>query len=152
MGDQDAKARGTRILNLLEEAGHTAGLQPEREYPVVGGRIDMVWLWKGPPAFPSVLPVVGFEVESSWRTRKHIKGDYLNLLDLQPALGIIVLLGEGADVESTRAFAQTMIDRRPQRAEAEAVAQKQLLRRNASRTNERSYCRLTTRRRFRFSF
>jgi len=57
------------------------------------------------------LPVVGFEVESSWRTRKHLKGDYLNLCDLGAALGVIVLLGEGGDVEGTRRFAQAMVDR-----------------------------------------
>src|SRR5207253_918392 len=48
---------------------------------------------------------------------KHIKGDYLNLFDLQPALGVIVLLGEGPDVESTRTFTREMIDRRPGRME-----------------------------------
>ena len=39
------------------------------------------------------VPVVAFEVESSWRTRKHIKGDYLNLFDLGASRGVIVLLG-----------------------------------------------------------
>jgi hypothetical protein len=50
-------------------------------------------------------------VESSWRTRKHLKGDYLNLHDLGAALGVIVLLGDGDDVDATRRFAQTMVDR-----------------------------------------
>jgi hypothetical protein len=60
---------------------------------------------------------VGFEVESSWRSRKHIKGDLVNLLELQPALGVIVLLGEGAEVESTRQFARDMVNRRASRIE-----------------------------------
>jgi hypothetical protein len=81
------------------------------------GRIDVVWLWDGPEIFPARLPLVGFEVESSWRSRKHIKGDLVNLLELQPALGVIVLLGEGADVESTRNFARDMVRRRASRIE-----------------------------------
>ncbi len=122
MPEEDASERGQRILTLLETAGQHAGLKVQREYPVVGGRIDLVWLWNGPSVFPAVLPLVGFEVESSWRTRKHLKGDYLNLVDLQPALGVIVLLGEGEDVESTRRFARQMIDRRPGRMEIWAEA------------------------------
>jgi hypothetical protein len=115
--DESVLARGQRIISLLFDAGRRAGLIPEREYPIPGGRIDVVWLWKGPPSFPSLLPVVGFEVESSWRTRKHLKGDYANLVDLQPALGAIVLLGEGEDVESTRRFLRKMLDGCPGRIE-----------------------------------
>lgn len=115
--EESASARGERVVSLLIEAGNRAGLTAQREYPVPGGRIDVVWLWEGPPTFPPLLPIVGFEVESSWRTRKHLKGDYLNLVDLQPALGAIVLLGEGDDVESTRRFLRRMLDSRPGRIE-----------------------------------
>jgi hypothetical protein len=87
----------------------------QREYPVTGGRIDLVWLWGPDGSMPGLdaagLPVVGFEIESSWRTRKHLKGDYLNLFDLAASLGVIVLLGEGRDVEGTRRFAKVMVDR-----------------------------------------
>jgi hypothetical protein len=114
---EDATTRGKRVIELLTDMGKLSGLDVQTEYPVVGGRIDLVWLWRGPDSFPSVLPLVGFEVESSWRTRKHLKGDYLNLLDLQPALGVIVLLGEGEDVESTRRFARVMVDRHAGRME-----------------------------------
>ncbi len=114
---RDASARGKRVIQLLADIGKRSELDVQTEYPVVGGRIDLVWLWHGPESFPSVLPLAGFEVESSWRTRKHLKGDYLNLLDLQPALGVIVLLGEGEDVESTRRFARQMIDRHAGRME-----------------------------------
>jgi hypothetical protein len=122
-----ASERGKRVIDTLMTAGRELGLEVQAEYPVVGGRIDVVWLWRT-PALPEALPVAGFEVESSWRTRKHLKGDYLNLLDLQPALGVIVLLGEGPDVESTRAFARQMVERRPGRmliwseADVEALA------------------------------
>src|SRR5256885_9198244 len=104
MTNEDVSERAQRIVSLVESAGRSVGLDVQREYPVVGGRIDLVWLWRGPEGFPAALPLVAFEIESSWRTRKHLKGDYLNLLDLQPALGVIVLLGEGDDVESTRKF------------------------------------------------
>lgn len=63
------------------------------------------------PGVDGDLPVVGFEVESSWRTRKHVKGDVLNLLALQPALGVIVLLGEGTKIEGLRRSAQEMAGR-----------------------------------------
>ncbi len=112
--EEGATERGKRVIEVVSAAGRRAGLDVQPEYPVVGGRIDVVWLWRG-PILSEALPVAGFEVESSWRTRKHIKGDYLNLLDLQPALGVIVLLGEGPDVESTRAFARHMVERRPGR-------------------------------------
>jgi hypothetical protein len=114
---EEAKERGSRIVGVLVEAGKRIGLRVELEYPVLGGRIDVVWLWDGPEIFPARLPLVGFEVESSWRSRKHIKGDLVNLLELQPALGVIVLLGEGADVESTRNFARDMVRRRASRIE-----------------------------------
>lgn len=73
-------------------------------------------MWLSPvghdlPLVDAPLPVVAFEVESSWRTRKHIKGDYLNLFDVGASLGVIVLVGEGEDVEATRRFARTLVDR-----------------------------------------
>ena len=125
--EEGATERGRRVIDTLMTTGRELGLDVKAEFPVVGGRIDVVWLWRT-TALTEALPVAGFEVESSWRTRKHLKGDYLNLLDLQPALGVLVLLGEGADVESTRAFARQMVERRPGRmliwseADVEALA------------------------------
>lgn len=110
--DESAPARNQRITKMLVEVGGAIGLESVTEYPIVGGRVDVVWLWNGPDQFPSRLPVVGFEVESSWRSRKHIKGDLHNLVELQPALGVIVLLGEGPDVDSVRRFAREMVERR----------------------------------------
>jgi hypothetical protein len=114
---EEAKERGSRIVTALAEAGARIGLKVALEYPVMGGRVDVAWLWEGPESFPARLPLVGFEVESSWRSRKHIKGDLVNLLELQPALGVIVLLGEGPDVEGTRTFAREMVHRRASRIE-----------------------------------
>jgi len=81
--------------------GREAGWETEREYPVPGGRVDLAWLWRPDSALPGVaatLPVVGFEIESSSRTRKHVKGDMVNLIALQASLGVIVLLGLEDDV------------------------------------------------------
>lgn len=109
--EASASGRGRSAVQTLSKAGKRLGLKVEVEYPILGGRIDVVWLWEGPKWFPMKLPVVGFEVESSWRTRKHIKGDFLNLVDLQPALGVIVLLGEGENVKGTRRFAEELVRR-----------------------------------------
>mgnify|MGYP000505615506 CR=1 FL=1 len=101
-------------IMLLVEHGKRLGLEAVTEYPVPGGRIDVVWLWRPAHPIPGIadpLPVAGFEVESSWRTRKHIKGDLINLQDLACAFGAIVLLGDGPDVESTRRFASQLVDR-----------------------------------------
>jgi hypothetical protein len=93
-----ATQRGRRVVDALARAGRKLGFEVAHEYPVPGGRIDLVWLLPATIGIPGVdapLPAVGFEIESSWRTRKHIKGDYLNLHDLGASLGVIVLLGDG---------------------------------------------------------
>jgi hypothetical protein len=113
-GEAGATDRGRRVIQALLEHGRSLGFDAVAEFPVPGGRIDVVWLWRLPgviPGAPNALPVVGFEVESSWRTRKHIKGDLINLQDLATSLGIIVLLGDGEKVESTRRFASQLVDR-----------------------------------------
>jgi hypothetical protein len=112
--NESASQRGRRVLEALATKGVELGFTVAREYPVQGGRLDLVWLLAVTSAIPGVdapLPVVGFEVESSWRTRKHLKGDYLNLHDLGAALGVIVPLGEGDDIDATQRFAQAMVDR-----------------------------------------
>ena len=57
------------------------------------------------------MPVVGFEIESSWRTRKHVKGDLLNLQDAGVSLGVIVLAGDSPKDEGLRTFAAQLVDR-----------------------------------------
>lgn len=109
----EASRRGREAVGPLVAIGHRLGYEVQTEVVVPGGRIDVVWFVSAPAALSGDgrLPLVGFEVESSWRTRKHIKGDYLNLLDLGAAVGVIVPLGEGDDVEATRRFARALIDR-----------------------------------------
>lgn len=113
---EDAKARNRRVTQVLVDCAGRFGLRAVTEYPVPGGRIDVVWLWKPNegseiPGVELELPLVAFEIESSWRTRKHIKGDLMNLQDVRPLVGVIVLLGDGPEVEGTRRFASQLVDR-----------------------------------------
>lgn len=65
------------LTRLLSSAGERFGFAVVCEYPVKGGRLDVVWTWspRTPiPGLANAVPVVGFEIESSWRTRKHVKG------------------------------------------------------------------------------
>lgn len=109
---EDASQRGARVTQELVGAASRHGFRAMTEYPIPGGRIDVVWFWQSTiPGAEGDLPIVAFEVESSWRSRKHIKGDLVNLQDAAPLVGVIVLLGDGADVESTRRFASQLVDR-----------------------------------------
>lgn len=97
---------------LLQDAGESAGFEVVTEYPLVGGRLDVVWGVPSPiPNVDRLLPVVGFEIESSWRTRKHVKGDLLNLQDAGVSLGVIVLAGDTERDAALRRFAETLVNR-----------------------------------------
>lgn len=113
--EQPAASEVNRELTkTLVEVGRRMGFTTVTEYAVPGGRLDVVWLWEPPSPIPGVvgaIPVAGFEIESSWRTRKHVKGDLLNLQDAGVALGVIVLAGADARDESLRRFAETLVDR-----------------------------------------
>jgi hypothetical protein len=87
-----------QCVNKLEKIASRLGLNQEEEVATNGGRVDLVWYHTFKSATSKIgprLPLVGFEIETSWRTRKHIKGDIFNLLELSPALGIILFLSEG---------------------------------------------------------
>ena len=60
------------------------------------------------------VPVVAFEVESSWRTRKHVKGDLLNIMDSGASVGVIVLAGTDVKDDSLVNFARSLVERRGQ--------------------------------------
>lgn len=113
MASEAVSKAGQAAINTLVESGRALDFAVEVEVPVPGGRIDVVWFLsdKGFPEVLGRLPAVAFEVESSWRTRKHIKGDYPNLFELGPSLGLILLLGVGEAVASTRRFARALVDR-----------------------------------------
>lgn len=82
------------IISILEKVGEAMGFYTQREWPIPMGRIDLVWLVILPTYLPQSalthIPVVAFELETSWRTRKHIKGDILNLEAINVPVGVIV--------------------------------------------------------------
>jgi len=70
---------------------------------IEGGEIDHVWFidfGSTLPYFGSKIPIIGFEIETSWRTRKHIKGDIFNLITLNSAFGVVLFLKAGFRNES----------------------------------------------------
>jgi hypothetical protein len=112
-GEETATERGRRIIQALLRKGLDLGFEAEAEYPVQGGRLDVVWLLRPAVDIPGLdqpLPIAAFEAESSRRPYKHIKVDYLNLVDMGAALGVIVLLGKD-EVEAKRRFAKTLVNR-----------------------------------------
>jgi hypothetical protein len=115
VGDRSpASALNLELTRLLVDAGTRMGFAVRTEYAVPGGRLDVVWLWSPPTPIPGIddaLPVVAFEIESSWRTRKHVKGDLLNIQDAAVSLGVIVLAGADVKDESLRRFAMSLVDR-----------------------------------------
>lgn len=113
-GERAASELNRELTSLLVETGRRFGFGVVLEYPVRGGRLDVVWTWEPPSSFPgldSPVPVVGFEIESSWRTRKHVKGDLLNLHDAGVGLGVIVLAGTDPKDDGLRRFAELLVDR-----------------------------------------
>lgn len=109
------------LADRLAAYGRSCGFEVFKEWRTeTGNRIDLVWATAIPSGLRSsstrsVLPVVGFEIESSWRTRKHVKGDILNLQDLAASLGVIVLCkGRDeaiAEIESLRVATRRYVTR-----------------------------------------
>jgi hypothetical protein len=122
--DDDSEVASTEeiaepIADRLVAYGRRLGYQTRKEWRTeLGNRIDVVWAQDLPAELAAMtsqplLPVVGFEIETSWRTRKHVKGDIFNLQDLGAALGIIVLCkgpqDSPAEVASLRKAAQRYV-------------------------------------------
>jgi len=94
----DRKKLASKWINKLKSLSEKLGLFQKTEVSTDSGRIDAIWYYQLPTSLPflgSQLPLVGFEIETSWRTRKHLKGDILNLFELSPAIGVILLVKEG---------------------------------------------------------
>ena len=92
-----------KYADKLEQIASKLGLIQAKEVETNNGSVDFVWYYALQESVSQIgekLPLVGFEVETSWRTRKHIKGDVFNLLELSPALGVILFLSEGFKEES----------------------------------------------------
>jgi hypothetical protein len=73
------------LTEELVDAGRRFSFDVKTEFPVRGrgstlsgcGLLDVVWLWPPPsqvPGLEGLLPIVGFELESGWRTRKRVEG------------------------------------------------------------------------------
>jgi hypothetical protein len=109
-----ASGLNRELTLLIVAAGSHMGFEAQTEFPVAGARLDVVWLWTPPAPIPGLqdpLVVAAFEIESSWRTRKHVKGDLINLQDVGPALGVIVLAGADPRDDALRRFALNLVDR-----------------------------------------
>ena len=99
----DLSALASIWIEKLDEISIKLGLTQEKEVSTKGGRIDIVWFKNFENRLPYIgekLPLIGFEIETSWRTRKHIKGDLFNLMELNPSLGVILFLSQGFKTES----------------------------------------------------
>lgn len=95
---QDLSELASNWIEKLGVISKKLGLTQEEEVRTKGGKIDLVWYQNFEQKIPSIgekLPLIGFEIETSWRTRKHIKGDIFNLMELNPSLGVILFLSEG---------------------------------------------------------
>ena len=96
------------LENKLAKIAESLGFRQESEYPLrtkksergTIGKVDFVWLKDIP--IVGKIPVVGFEIESSWRTSKHIKGSVFNLICLNSAVGIVLFKKEGFDANELR--------------------------------------------------
>src|SRR4051812_17700685 len=111
---REASALNRELTALIAQAGEALGFEVRTEYPVPGGRLDVVWSWRPAqpiPHFEGTVPVVAFEIESSWRSRKHVKGDLLNIQDCGVSLGVIVLAGSDPKDDSLRRFTRLLVDR-----------------------------------------
>lgn len=82
------------IIDILESCGKVLGFKTVREFVIPMCRIDLVWQLRLPVKLPhhdeNQITIAGFEIETSWRTRKHIKGDIVNLNSLHAPLSVIV--------------------------------------------------------------
>ena len=108
-----ASTLNRELTHLLLLVGERMGFEARAEYPLYGARLDVMWLWLPPttvPGFEHPLVVAAFEIESSWRTRKHGARQGRSDQDVGPPLGVIVLAGADPRDDSLRRFAN-LVDR-----------------------------------------
>jgi len=94
------------VKNYLNKVGRKLGFQVKPEWNTGTGNVDLVWYKKLEIPLMNEkdsLPIVGFEIESSDRRRKHLKGDVFNLLSLSPSLGVIILIEKGFEGSEKKA-------------------------------------------------
>ena len=96
---------GSPMLESLESVGRRLGFEVENEVQTELGRLDQVWwqrLGQHCAGLPARLAAVAFEVENGWRTRKHIKGDILNLATSGASHGVLVICGAAPTIAQLR--------------------------------------------------
>ncbi len=94
----DLKELVERLKSRLGHIAQQIGLSQETEVRTKNSQIDVVWYLEFKHELLEnliKLPLIAFEIETTWRTRKHLKGDIFNLLEISPSLGIVLLLEEG---------------------------------------------------------
>lgn len=92
-GERDLTVFSSDLKKELKEIAEALNLEQFEEYQISCGSVDVVWTKKSEGN--QNIHVVGFEIETSWRTRKHIKGDIFNLTVLKPILGVILFIKKG---------------------------------------------------------
>jgi hypothetical protein len=103
----------TSILGSLADLGARLGFEVENEVQTPLGRLDQVWWYRLDLCLvplPTRLAAVAFEVEGGWRTRKHIKGDILNLATSRAGQGILVICGTDPKVMQLRQAAGRFVN------------------------------------------
>ena len=95
------------IIDKLIILGERFGFKSWSKWRIPNAELDFVWyidvkgntyLFKDTE---NCCPVAAFEIETSGRTEKHLKGDVTNLLLFPTFLSVIVLLKEGYNPEET---------------------------------------------------
>jgi hypothetical protein len=83
------------IYPKLEKLGRSLNLSSGRGVRTESGRMDFVWYHDLPNSIQGIdrrIPVMDFEIEAGFSSRKYLKGDIVNLLELSPAYGVILFL------------------------------------------------------------
>jgi len=91
---EEKQALAHKTERQLKRIAESLGLEHEWKTRIEGAEIDAVWFKTFPPPL-SRIPIVGFEIETSKRTSKHIKGDIFNLLSLHPSIGVMIFIKKG---------------------------------------------------------
>lgn len=111
------------VIEKLQRIGGRLGFKAENGVRIEGGEIDHVWFIEFGtklPYFGHKIPIIGFEIETSWRTRKHIKGDIFNLITSNSAFGVVLFLKGGfrsesqfiGNMDATRRYVESFEGRR----------------------------------------
>ena len=94
-------------INKVTTLGKVLGFKSMRKWRIPNAELDLVWYVDVPFKFSlfakydNKCPVAAFEIETSGRTEKHLKGDIVNLILFPTFLSVIILLKEGYNTRDT---------------------------------------------------